>query len=100
MEPPRASGRLSFVPVERFHSTNKCFKTSISPKKIVTDKQHISLQRKILRTRKGVEESRSFLIRSKYKPAGFKGCKLTAEKFYRKHVSFEGGIKQKQLPEI
>lgn len=99
-EGTRSSARLSFQPTEKFHSTNQCFKTSLSPKKIVSDKQHISLHRKILRTRKGAEESRSFLIRSKYKPTGFKGCKLTAEKFYRKHVSFEGGLKHKQLPEI
>lgn len=95
-----STGRLSFHPVERFHSTNKCFKTSLSPKKIVTNKQYMSLHRRMLRVRKGVEESRSFLVRSKFKPVGFKGSKVTADKFYRKNASFEGGLKDKQLPEI
>jgi hypothetical protein len=65
-------------PLYRYTYSSGFFQNSISPKKLVDDKLRFSIHRRMYRIKKGVEECKGFLTKSKFKPMGFKGGKISA----------------------
>jgi hypothetical protein len=80
------------------HYSSGYFHSSLSPKRLNDDSLRFSLHRRMFRLKKGAEECKGFLIKSKFRPKGFRGGKVTADRFYKKHVSVGEGLDKPKAP--